>query len=431
MFKKMLTMVLVVCSLLGCFAAFAETDKDDRITVVYWNLITGKDADVLNEIIDTYNNSQDSVYIDCYCWDWGDYYTKLRLAILSGTGPDLALAHCDNVAGLYAAGCMVNIEEEFKRLGVDYDFSTNISPALESVKFDGSYYSVPQDVLAVLLYYNKGVYRELGLLDENGQPNFFGSMEDWMAAGQKVEENYDMYGTAMPVTGYFLSGAWLGLYYQLGGDVNWLGEDGMTEQLDTDLAIQALEALKDLYSHNALEEAGWDMFANGLTPLTTEGSWSANYIINYCAENDIELGICPMPAPLIEGGKAQACFSHSLFLPVNEARTDEVTKAALEFVKWYMENNELWAQAGHLPANAGAYEPELYKSLPMRDEYVDAPAACQSFPVSPAVTLYTSAEFNTPVEQYLRGELTADECLEAVRANLATIFESYQAGEQG
>ena len=159
MFKKMLTMVLVVCSLLGCFAAFAETDKDDRITVVYWNLITGKDADVLNEIIDTYNNSQDSVYIDCYCWDWGDYYTKLRLAILSGTGPDLALAHCDNVAGLYAAGCMVNIEEEFKRLGVDYDFSTNISPALESVKFDGSYYSVPQDVLAVLLYYNKGVYR--------------------------------------------------------------------------------------------------------------------------------------------------------------------------------------------------------------------------------------------------------------------------------
>lgn len=120
MLKRMLSLLLAMLLLAtGCaFAEEAESHDvpDDRTVISYWNLITGPDADVLNSIIAEYNNSQDKVWIDCYCWDWDDYYTKLRLAILSGTGPDLALAHCDNIASLYDAGCLECIETEFVRL---------------------------------------------------------------------------------------------------------------------------------------------------------------------------------------------------------------------------------------------------------------------------------------------------------------------------
>ena len=47
------------------------------------------------------------------------------------------------------------------------------------------------------------------------------------------------------------------------------------------------------------------------------------------------------------------------------------------------------------------------------------------FPSSPAVTLYTSSEFNTPVEQYLRGELSAEDAVAKVIDNLNEIFAAY------
>lgn len=336
MLKRMLSLLLAMLLLAtGCaFAEEAESHDvpDDRTVISYWNLITGPDADVLNSIIAEYNNSQDKVWIDCYCWDWDDYYTKLRLAILSGTGPDLALAHCDNIASLYDAGCLECIETEFERFGLSYDYSTNVSPALESITFNGKHYSVPQDVLAMVMIYNKGVYRELGLLDENDKPNFFGSMEDWMAAGELVESSYDMYGSGFDATGYGMTGAFLGLYYQLGGDTEWLGEDRLTDGLDADIAVKALEQLSNLYSHNAMEGSGWELFINQMTPVTNIGTWSVNYAIETAEANGIELGICPFPALLNPESKAHLSWSHSLFLPVNATRTDEETKAALEFV---------------------------------------------------------------------------------------------------
>ena len=262
----------------------------------------------------------------------------------------------------------------------------------------------PFSAVAMIMVYNKGVYRELGLLDENERPTFTNSMESWQAAAELVESNYDMFGTGFDSTGYGMTGAFMGLYYQLGGEYEWLGDDGLTDELDTAIAVEALNQLAELYAYNSLDGAnGFDMLMNQMAPCTNIGTWSVNYAIEQAEVNNIELGFCPYPVVVNPDSKGHLSWSHSLFLPKNENRSDEVTKAALEFVTWFLANNEKWAQAGHLPANGASYETEYFKSLPMREEYQNAPAFNQAMPSSPAIVIYTSSEFNTPVEQFLRG----------------------------
>lgn len=433
--KKFLAMLLTVLLLLTVCAAFAEEDAaeprdipEGRTVVTYWNLITGPDADVLNSIVDQFNASQEEIWIDCYCWSWDDYYGKLRMAILSGTGPDLALSHVDNLAGLYESGCVVCIEDEFNRLGVEYDFSTNVSPALETAMFDGKYYAVPQDVLAQIMVYNKAVYRELSLLDENDNPTFTSSMEDWNAAAEAVEANFDMYGTGFDCTGYGMTGVAMGMYWQLGGQYDFFGEDGLTECIDAEIMAEAYEKLREFYAYNPTEGGGFDMFINEMAPCTNIGTWSVNYAIEQAEANGIELGITTFPTVLNSESKAHLSWSHSLFLPKNDARTDEVTKAALEFVAWYLDNNELWAQAGHIPADASAYETDFFKALPLREGYMNAPETNQALPSSPAIVLYTSSEFNTPAESFLRGEISAEEAAASFKSGVASVFANYVSG---
>lgn len=433
--KKFLALLLTALMLLTGFAAFAEEEAveprdipEGRTVVTYWNLITGTDADVLNDMVNQFNASQEEIWIDCYCWSWDDYYGKLRMAILSGTGPDLALSHVDNLASLYESGCVICIEDEFERLGVEYDFSTNVAPALETAKFDGKYYCVPQDILAQVMLYNKGVYRELGLLDENDVPTFTGSMEDWLAAAEAVESNFDMYGTGFDCTGYGMTGVAMGMYWQLGGAPDFFGADGLTESIDAEIMAQAYEKLGEFYSFNPTEAGGFDMFINQMAPCTNIGTWSVNYAIEQAEANGIELGITTFPTVLNSESRGHLSWSHSLFLPKNDARTDEVTKAALEFVAWFLDNNEQWAQAGHIPADAGAYETEFFKALPMREDYVHASETNQALPSSPAIVLYTSSEFNTPAEAYLRGEISAEEAAANFKSGVATVFENYVSG---
>ena len=49
------------------------------------------------------------------------------------------------------------------------------------------------------------------MLDENDMPTFVNSMEDWLAAAEAVESNFDMYGTGFDCTGFGMTGMELGV----------------------------------------------------------------------------------------------------------------------------------------------------------------------------------------------------------------------------
>lgn len=394
---------------------------EGRIQVDYWNLLGGADGEVLVSIIDEFNKSQNEIFVVNMTQDWGQYYTKLRTAVLGGTSPDLAISHADSVKGMYEAGMLLPIQTEMERLGVEFNFDKIISPAKANVQFDGVYYAVPQDILTQVYYYNIDLLKPLGLLDENDQPNYLGSLEDFTAAVEKMNEaNPNYFAHIAGQSGHPVAATWFGFYMQLGGDPQFLSDDSTSVEWDEAKALEAFELTKQYYDLTPPKMSeGYEIFCSGEGYGMIEGTWSVNNIITRAEATGFNLGIVSFPQFIDKTKPCHAVYSHSLILPVSNTRDDEKSRAALTFVKYFLENNEKWAGAGHMPAYADAYETEFFKSLPKRDGYANSmDELLRPFPAIAAADMYTCPELNDPLAALVLGEIDAQECFETVRDNL-------------
>lgn len=65
--------------------------------------------------------------------------------------------------------------------------------------------------------------------------------------------------------------------------------------------------------------------------------------------------------------------SHTIILPVNPDRTEEETKAAVEFmVSASRDGGVTWAGSGQIPSNKEVLESQEYKDMPYRSSYKSA-----------------------------------------------------------
>lgn len=410
-----LVMTLLLCLSTGLALAEEEAAEEEvvpegRIEVVYWNLLGGGDGETLKKIVEEFNANSETIYVRNMTQDWGQYYTKLRTAALGGTSPDLAISHADNVLGLYEAGVLMPIDEEMERLGVEFDFTQVKSPSIEACIIDDHYYAIPQDILTSVYMYNKSLLEPLGLLDENGYPNYFGSLQDFLDACKVMEEaTPDLFPHVSYQDGHMIGGAWFGFYMQTGADPDYLSDDRMSVEFDEEKAIESLKYLQEFYSVVPPQMTNaFDLFTEDKVYGLMEGTWTVATAVDRI-DND-KLGIVPFPQLIDDTLPSYAVYSHSLVLPNNPNRDDETTRAALEFMKYFIEHDEKWAEAGHLPSYAPAYETEFFKNLPLREGYADAIDTVNPFPASPNLEIYTATEVNIPLEKLVKGEMTVEAC---------------------
>ena len=67
-------------------------------TLVYWNLLTGGDGTHMEEMEAYYTKTHPGVNLQSTILTWGNpYYTKLALAIRSGSPPDVAIMHLSRI----------------------------------------------------------------------------------------------------------------------------------------------------------------------------------------------------------------------------------------------------------------------------------------------------------------------------------------------
>ena len=416
---KLLALVLALLMVVGvALPVFADEDveaeeivPEGRIEVVYWNLLGGGDGAILKDIVAEYNAIQDVIYVRNMTQDWGQYYTKLRTAALGGTSPDMAISHADNIMGLYEAGILMPLDVEMDRLGVAFDFDQVGSPSFEVCKYEGHYYGVPQDILTNLYVYNKELLEPLGLLDADGKPNYLDNLDDFLAAcDQMLDATPDLFPHVSYQDGHMVCAPWFGFYNQTGAKPDFLSEDRTKTEFDEAKALESLELMQKFYSVVPADMTNaFDLFTEGKVYGIVEGTWSVSTFLTRMQPE--QLGIVPFPQFVDKTLPSCAVYSHCLTLPVSTTRDDETTKAALEFIKYFVENNEKWAEAGHLPSYKPAYETEFFKALPLREGYADAMDSIIPFPSSPKLEIYTAPEINSPLELLVKGEITPAECL--------------------
>ncbi|MCC3145739.1 ABC transporter substrate-binding protein [Halanaerobium sp. Z-7514] len=416
--KKMLRVVLVLFLIIAlsfsvnAFFSGGDSGGDGVVEVEFWNLFGGGDADFMDAMIESFNDSQDEIVVKQTRLEFSEYYTGLITAIASGFGPDIAITHISRLEEMANEGLVIELDDTAEEIGLNWsDFNQNI---LDGALVNDGYYGVPLDTHPQVLYYNKTLLEEADLLAENGEPIIDETPEGFMEFLSKIQAEstarYPMsYWTNFTADGHYR--LWWGLYSQLGGSPI-VSDDELT--IDMDKAIQAAEYMKSIYDNdftpvNAEYDESVNLFRNQDTAVLLTGVWITGTLEN---TEELDFGVVPMPK--VFENQAVWADSHSLVLPYNDS--DPIKeKAALTFAKWLTDNGEMWARAGHIPSKKIIIENESFQNMPYRMDYVEA-ADFASFDSAGNNTWGIRSEITTALSEYWRDRTTAEEAFtEAVR----------------
>ncbi|WP_164472906.1 extracellular solute-binding protein [Cohnella candidum] len=400
----------------------SDAPKTEKTNIKFWVLFDGSDADTMRKIVEDYNGTHPDSQVTLEFQDNAQYYTKLKTAILGGTGPDLAISHIGgNINGMAATGDLIPLDQEASRLGVDIAFDKYSKDPTTAANIGGKQYAVPLDNLVRVLMYNKDVLSKAGLVGQDGKLNFQMSFDGFKQALDKVKASSP---GVQPLTVSMkppqLVLVWLSLYYQLGG-TDFLSIEQKKATFDDAKATEALKALHDLYAAyvpaKLTDPAGLDMFKAGKSAFFIDGSWSIGAAAQALGD---KFGVTGFP--YLFSTPTEVTTSHGFVLPKNADRTDAETKAALEFIKWFGDNNWKWAQAGHVPAYGPALETPEFKALPYHPQFTEPGRNVVALPVIPGTMLHQAPEVKDFVQAAVSGDKTPEEAVALIRKGVDSML---------
>ncbi|GGH84406.1 multiple sugar transport system substrate-binding protein [Pullulanibacillus pueri] len=378
--------VVLLCSIAlfsfstACSTAGSTSESaKGKITLQYWTLFGGGDAEYMQQIVDKFNKTHPNIHVNNMQLDSTQYYTKLVSGVAAGRSPDVAISHITMMPELENLGILSPVDDIINETKVNVkwdDFNQNI---LKSSIFNGEHYSLPIDTHPFVMFYNKKYLKEAGLLDASGNPIIGKGPDGFLNFLQQLKEKLpdDVAPFSLSNGGDDPYRLWWALYFQQGAE-GIVSKDLQRSALDMDKAIKAAQFIKDLYFKQKFIPRNiadfYQMFQTQKAAITMTGVWATG---TWASTKGLDFGA--MNIPNIFGKQVTWGDSHNLIFPVQKNPDPKKQKAALEFAKFVEENGQMWAQAGHVPANTTNWDKPDFTKLPYRKEYTKV-ASTVAFP---------------------------------------------------
>jgi len=369
---SLLLLLVAVTFVTACSTAVSNNGASSggKVTITYWNMFGGGDGAIMEAMVKQFNEEhKGSIEVKALTQDWGQFYTKLQTAVSGNTSPDLAVSHTSKLSELINLGILEPLDAHADRAGVDWGvFNQNM---LDATVFEGKHYAMPLDAHPLILYYNKKILGDLGLLDESGKPKLDPGPEGFVALLEKIKSGAPQ-GTinlGLATGGEDPYRVWWALYNQLNGP-SILDESGQRVVINNEQGKQAAEFISHLFSSGLVpknQEKIGENFQAGKTALLPTGVWFTGTLE---AAEGLEFGAIPFPQ--LYDKPATWIDSHTFVIPKHKKMTEEKVKASLTFAKWVTDHAAMWSKAGHIPATTTAMESEEFKSMPLRQDYLQA-----------------------------------------------------------
>lgn len=303
---------------------------DGKTTLDFWSFWgSGARQEVIEEIIDDFNASQDKIEVKYSYQPWGDIWTKSLSSITAGNPPDVIVQDINSVAQRAEAQQATNLSEY-----IEEGFSDEFYPQLwDTVEYEGDAYAVPFNTDTQVIFYNKTLFKEAGISEEQ-LPQAWEELE---TVARKLDvKNGDDFER-------------IGFYplWNLGADVwalnaddgvSWFDKDENVK-IDTDNKVEALEWILDWQEYygqdtiNRLEaEFGSgvaDPFISGLVAMRAQ---NINYYSSLAenAPDDFEFGVIQIPEK--ESGSGHWSWGGGFVLEVPYGAKNP--EASYEFIKY-------------------------------------------------------------------------------------------------
>lgn len=346
-------------ALSGCSAG-GDTPSDGTVELVFWHGYTEADGDVLEGIVDAFNDSQDEVHISTEINTWDVIDDTLLPALSSKTGPDLVAMPAERFPVYAAKKAFISLDDFYA------DAANNASDVVEGAKamteVDGSTYAVPIGFVPLAIYYDKAAFADAGITEVPAD------WDAWVDAAKKltVDENGDgtpeRYGIVLPDHATVGNGVWPSLLWGNGGDIVSDGE----AVVDSAENAETLAFWHDAIVNDKISPTGVDgieadsVFSSGKAAMTFGGPW----MTFIAGDAGIDYGIAPIPA----GPETQAASAIGLTLSVTDQGDTAKQEAAQKFLAYFLndDNAAAWSLGSgwpplrtSVPADAVAENPTV------------------------------------------------------------------------
>lgn len=313
--KKALTLILALVLCVGCFAGCGGVDKSkkkptadsDDVTITVWSGEAGAQA-VYEELVDEWNattGDEKNIFID---WVVSMDSSRIDVAQQSGQLPHIFVVTAIQRDNIIKQGDAVALDdlpggkefiEDFGQVGVEGQTVEN-----------GKTYSVQPRVNTAALAYNKDLFKQAGIVDENGEAKPPKTLKEVREYAKKISTLGDgIHGFAFPLKfglGYTVDYA-LSSYYDASGSdpensQKYIDLDNLT--VDFSNYKEMYQWLLDMESDGSLfpdslsldNDMARAYFAAGTIGMIPAVSWDVGvYTTQFVADCDWD--ICQYPAP--------------------------------------------------------------------------------------------------------------------------------------
>ncbi|HEV7812998.1 MAG TPA: ABC transporter substrate-binding protein [Leifsonia sp.] len=385
-----------------------------KVTISFWNGWTGGAAPVLvPKLVDKFNAEHKNIVVKDVPMEWADLAKKMPLAVKAGKGPDVAVAHGDDVATYAAQGLLLKSDSIVKALG--YSASDFPAGLMASGAYQGGQYGIPWSVTPLGLYVNKDVLKTAGV-DPQTIP---ADKASYMAALAKLK---DAGVQGEWVDGFVFTGTFefQSLLWQFGGD---LFDKNVTKAtFNSDAGVQALTHMVDLIkSGYSPANVAQDGNINALIAGKTAFNWNGVWQTTNTAFDKLQWTATAVP----QIGTEKAVWSsstHWMFMN-NKGQDKNKTAAAATFVKWMNDNSADWPQTGELPAsNSVRNDPALVQKYPNLKPFLDELPYAHYETSAPGITNAT-ATITVAVNEALTGKKSPKAALDDAAAKADTLLK--------
>jgi len=310
-----------------------------REKVIFWHMWTSNWADVINDIVERFNTSQDRYEVVPLIITGGGAVRggsvgsslKTLIATAGGDPPD-CMGQWEQVIPAWAERGVLTPLDELMTPDEWSDLRDRLYPAVRAIgTYKGRFYGLSTGMNTWAIYYRPSHFVEAGL-----DPNRF---PETLEALDQVAEQLYCYDEAGNITRIGFMPEWLIQWIAVfGGSLYDAGADRIT--LTHPRNVAALTWMRGCNYKYGYEKvlrfktglpstmaANWP-FISGAFSIVVDGQWRVEQLRQYAPELDYRTA--PIPAPA--GGKPLACWSNGNFMVIpSKAKNKQGAMAFMRF----------------------------------------------------------------------------------------------------
>jgi sn-glycerol 3-phosphate transport system substrate-binding protein len=412
------------------------------VTIDFWHSETAANLDTLERLVSQYNSSQDEVRVRIsQQGNNEELMAKLTASLNSREVPALAYLVEADTQKMIDSGAVAPIQDFVDR--EDYDLSDLNETLVKFYTAEGKLWMMPFCGGVPLLYYNKVVFREVGL-DPETPPR---DLEEVRQYSEKILKrdgagNVVRSGIALDL------GQWqermVADHDELLVD-NENGHEGRATKVlfDNDTERWFFQWWHDMVDEGLAFNVGRNptyadnllAMATGRAAMTFSFSSALRSVIDAleAGVEGLEIGVAGLPG--VPGGTGHPLLIER-GLAIFNLRPEEEQEAAWKFIKWLVEPEqqaEWFAGSGYLPVSGAAVDLPAARDVVAKyplfqvalDLYLSSPTTPAALGALLGPFWQVREALDTGVEAMLAGAKEPDQALEDAAAESNRIIEQY------